>query len=158
MLWLSALRWGRFIGALSIICAAYSQDPAVAQQTFPPGTFSIDGIPVQCGPITTVLHPGLNDVGMADGRGNIFLNPNVLAPLPTVLKLYWFAHECGHYNAGPSEVAADCWAIKTGRNQGWFPPQAFQALMAMFQNNPGDMAHPSGPTRVGIMMQCYNTP
>ena len=54
------------------------------------------------------------------------------------------------------EVAADCWAIRTGRNQGWFPPQAFQALMQMFQNNPGDMAHPNGPVRVQNMWYCYN--
>jgi hypothetical protein len=76
--------------------------------------------------------------------------------LPTPLKLYWVAHECGHYQVGNSEVAADCWAIRTGRNQGWFPPQAFQALMQMFQNNPGDMAHPSGPVRVQNMWYCYN--
>jgi hypothetical protein len=47
-------------------------------QIFPPGTFAIDGIPVHCGPVTTVLQPNLPDVGMADGRGNIFLNPLVL--------------------------------------------------------------------------------
>jgi hypothetical protein len=143
-----------------LVCTAlavFSSTAALAQfATYPPGTFAIDGIPVNCGPnVTTILNPYLNDAGMSDGHGNIILNPVVLGNLPTVLKLYWFAHECGHYNVGPSEVAADCWAITTGRNQGWFPPEAFQALMSMFQNNPGDMAHPSGPQRVQNMWYCY---
>jgi hypothetical protein len=127
-------------------------------QVFPPGTFQIDGIPVSCGPVAFVLTPAIGDVGISNMQGQIFLNPFILQQLPTVLKLYWVAHECGHYNAGPNEIAADCWAVRTGRNQGWFAPQAFQALMAMFQNNPGDIRHPSGPNRVAAMMQCYATP
>lgn len=128
---------------------------AQAQQAFYPGQFSIDGIPVRCGSVIFVLDPNLNDVGIADGRGHIFLNPTILSRLPTVLKLYWAAHECGHYFVGASEVGADCWAIKTGRDQGWFPPHAFDLLMQMFQNNPGDVAHPSGRQRVANMKECY---
>src|ERR1700676_340458 len=85
-----------------------------AQQSFPPGTFSVDGIPVNCGPVVFVLVPDLNDVGRSDLQGHIFLNPNVLSQLPTPLKLYWVAHECGHYNVGANELAADCWAIRHG--------------------------------------------
>jgi hypothetical protein len=130
----------------------------VRAQVFPPGTFQIDGIPVNCGPVTFVLTPTLGDVGISNMQGQIFLNPVVLQRLPTVLKLYWVAHECGHYQVGADEIAADCWAIRTGRDQGWFPPEAFQALMVMFQNNPGDIRHPSGPIRVTAMMQCYASP
>lgn len=146
--------------ALLVALAGYAcLSPAPAKaQAFPPGTFAIDGIPVNCGPVVVVLNPALPDVGMADGMGHIFLNPQALGGLPTVLKLYWFAHECGHYNVGASEVAADCWAIRTGRSQGWFPPKAFHALEAMFRNNPGDMAHPSGPRRVQNMIACYRQP
>src|SRR5437016_3593185 len=126
-------------------------------QMFPPGTFSIDGIPIVCGPITFVLTPNVPDVGINNGQGQIYLNPMILGRLPTVLRLFWAAHECGHFFAGANEIAADCWAIKTGRNQGWFPPQAFGLLMQMFQNNPGDMLHPAGPTRVSNMMVCYQT-
>ena len=129
-----------------------------AQQAFPPGTFAIDGTPIICGPLTFVIVPGLSDVAINNGQGQILVNPQIMGGLPKVLKLYWMAHECGHYFVGSNEVAADCWAIKTGRNQGWFPPQAFQLLYQMFQNNPGDMAHPSGPQRVANMQQCYNTP
>ena len=44
------------------------------QQVFPPGTFSIDGIPVSCGYNITVLNPQLPDVGMNDLRGHIYIN------------------------------------------------------------------------------------
>lgn len=143
---------------ISFFIYCISLASAVQAQVFPPGTFAIDGIPVNCGPTTTILNPGLPDVAMADGNGNIILNPAVLNGLPTVLKLYWYAHECGHYHVGANEVAADCWAIRIGRDQGWFPPQAFQDLVQMFWNNPGDMAHPSGMQRVQNMMQCYSAP
>ena len=126
-------------------------------QAFPPGTFSVDGIPVACGGVWFVLNPNLPDVGMADGQGRIFLNSVVLGQLPTMLKLYWISHECGHYFVGSDEDAADCWAIRLGRDQGWFPPEAFQLLLQMFQNNPGDVRHPSGPQRVSNMMQCYSS-
>ena len=134
----------------------FSSTQICAAQVYPPGTFSVDGMPIVCGNNTFVLNPGLADVGINNGMGTIFLNPNTLSTLPTVLKLYWVGHECGHSFVGPNEVAADCWAVTTGKAQGWFPPQAFNDLMVMFQNNPGDMAHPAGPTRVALMWQCYN--
>ncbi|MFB6449581.1 hypothetical protein [Bradyrhizobium tunisiense] len=127
-------------------------------QQFPPGTFSIDGIPIVCGTNTFIMNAALPDVGMNHGNGFISLNPMILAQLPTVLKLYWVGHECGHSFVGMNEVAADCWAVRTGKAQNWFPPAAFAGLMAMFQNNPGDMAHPAGPVRVQMMWQCYNSP
>ena len=149
----------RILLALAAIigCGSGLDAGSASAQAYPPGTFSVDGIPVVCGSVWFVVTPQVPDVGMADGQGRIFLNPMFLAGLPTPLKLYWVAHECGHYFVGANEVAADCWAMKVGKAQGWFPPQAFQSMMLMFQNNPGDMAHPSGPQRVANMMACYNS-
>ena len=131
--------------------------PSFGQQAFGPGQFRIDGIPVSCGALPTVLDPNLNDGGRNTGTVMI-LNPIVLANWPTSLKLWMYAHECGHSVVGANETAADCWAIRTGRNQGWFPPQAFQALMAIFANNPGDYTHLPGPQRVQAMVACYSQP
>ena len=125
-------------------------------QMYPPGTFSIDGIPVVCGGVPTIVTPNIPDGGMNNGHA-ILMNPVALGNLPTVLKLYVYAHECGHSVVGANEMNADCWAIRTGRNQGWFPPQAFGYLMQMFQNNPGSLRHPPGEMRVRLMMQCYNS-
>jgi hypothetical protein len=130
---------------------------ASAQQVIPPGQLVLAGMPVVCGPLPTVITAGFNDTAMNNGQA-IILNQQLFFQLPPVLQLYTYAHECGHANVGPNEVAADCWAIKTGRNQGWFPPQAFQLLMQYFQNNPGDIRHPSGPVRVQNMLMCYQQP
>ncbi len=147
---------GIFAAATALLSFA-SGTPAGAQQYpqyYPPGTFSIDGIPVQCGNVVFVVNPFMNDVGFAR-PGEIHLNPNYFFHLPTTLKLFWAAHECGHHVVGYNEVQADCWAITTGRDQGWFPPNAFYGMMEMFRNNPGDMVHPPGEQRVAFMIQCY---
>lgn len=123
-------------------------------QIYPPGQFAIDGIPVSCGPYPTIVTAQLGDSAMFNGQA-ILLNPVIVSQLPTVLKLYTYGHECGHANVGASEFDADCWSVVTGRDQGWFPPQAFQFLVQLFANNPGDVSHPPGPARVANMMKCY---
>lgn len=143
----------RLVVAALLICNGISAEA----QVFAPGTFSIDGFPVSCGAAPTVLTQQINDAAINNGQA-ILVNPVVVGQLPTVLKLYVYAHECGHFFVGANELGADCWAIKTGRNQGWFPPQAFGALMQMFANNPGNINHPPGPVRVRAMMNCYQQP
>lgn len=129
---------------------------AANAQIYPPGQFAIDGIPVICGGLPTVVTANIPDAAMNNGQ-EVLMNPMLLGQLPTVLKLYVYAHECGHAAVGPNEVGADCWAIRTGRDQGWFPPQAFALLIQFFQNNPGSLRHPPGPVRVQNMMQCYQS-
>lgn len=144
----------RIILVLFMFCLAFFEDSSA--QVYPPGQFALDGVPVVCGNMPTVLTPNIPDGAMNNGQA-ILLNPMVMGRLPTVLKLYMYAHECGHSVVGMDEVGADCWAIRVGRDQGWFPPQAFGLLIQMFQNNPGDMSHPSGPDRVNYMLQCYQS-
>ncbi len=132
-----------------------SSAPANAQ-IYPPGQFAIDGYPVVCGGLPTVVTANFPDAGMNNGQA-IFLNPLVFARLPTVLKLYIYAHECGHSVVGHDEMGADCWAIRTGRDQGWFPPQAFAWLMQFFNGNMGSLRHPPGAVRVQAMFQCYHS-
>lgn len=127
-----------------------------AQQIFPPGTFAIDGIPLVCGNMPVVLQPALQDVAFFTGTA-IVLNPARMAGLPTPVRLYIFGHECGHA-LGHNEMGADCWSVRTGRDQGWFPPQAFQTLIWMLEQNPGDVTHPPGRVRLENMMRCYNHP
>ena len=124
---------------------------------YPPGTFSIDGIPVVCGSVVTVVNNNIHDFAQSDLKGHIFVNLIVLSQMPTVLKLWGYAHECGHYQMGPNETAADCWAIRTGREQGWFKNVDFSELEAMFANNSGDLYHPPGPVRVANMKKCFGS-
>lgn len=115
----------------------------------------IGGVPVSCGGNVTIVAP-VNDIAKAM-PGRIVLNP-AFFQLPPVVQLFIYAHECGHHVVGLNEAAADCWAIKTGRNQGWLPPQGANLVGAFFINTPGDWTHAPGPYRVQQMAACYNTP
>ncbi len=120
-------------------------------------------------PVVLAAAPSLPDVGAARIVNNqpvIFMNPSVLGAYPPVMQLFWYAHECAHHALGhlvtmasTNEADADCWAVRTGRSQGWFPPQAFQLLVATLGNSPGSTwGHLPGPARVGHMWACYNQP
>jgi hypothetical protein len=133
------------------------QAAAHAQQ-YAAGTFSIDGIPVGCGTVTTVVTSRINDVAQSDLLGRIYLNETALSKVPTVLKLWAYGHECGHYQVGTDELAADCWAIKTGKRQHWFRDSDFVVMEQFFRNNPGDLNHPPGEVRVEAMRECFGLP
>jgi hypothetical protein len=87
----------------------------------------IGGMPVSCidasgVPVVVVSNHLLGDVGVAThelGAPVIHMNPHVLLQMPGALQLFWYGHECAHHVLGASEAAADCWSVRTGRDQGW---------------------------------------
>lgn len=128
----------------------------------------IAGIPLYC-----VSHYGqrvafvpnwqLPDVGRASPGmpPRIELNPNVLAKLSPKMQLFWYGHECAHHVLGPAnnEINADCWSIKTMRNQGLLAPQEVYQLQVQILNTPGSMwGHLPGPQRAQLFAHCYQTP
>ena len=145
----------RIASGLTAAFALSTATPSKAAM-YPPGTFSIDGIPLSCGNVTTVVDLELSDVGMS-GAGLILINPSYLEGLPTSLRLWWFAHECAHHVVGPNELAADCWSVRKGRDEGWFSPAMFRPMTEMFAENGGDSEHASGPERVRNMIACYTS-
>jgi hypothetical protein len=136
--------------------AALSVSAPSQSQTYQPGTFSIDGIAARCGNIPIILDTSIPDVGQS-GYGLIYLNPDYFEGLKTGLRLWWLAHECAHHVVGPDETAADCWSIRKGRDEGWFPREMFYWMNLMFADNRGDTEHPPGPQRVRNMQRCYNS-
>jgi hypothetical protein len=148
-----------FVGILSCL-------PVAAQWN--PYNPVIAGIPVFCTsfqgqPVAFILNPSLPDVGRAQPGmpPTIELNPNVLAQLTPAMQLFWYGHECAHHVLGPanSEVNADCWSIKTLRNQGFLTPNDLPQLMAQISGTPGSVwGHLPGPHRANLFAQCYNTP
>lgn len=141
------------------VIGAFSVAPSMAQTlaVFPPGQFIIAGNRGVCGPVPTVIMENLPDAAMFNGQA-ILINPAAWSSLPAVLQFYLYGHECGHVMVGADEVAADCWSVRTGRAQGWFPPQAFAYLEQLLRNNPGDVRHPPGPNRLEYMARCYAQP
>jgi hypothetical protein len=97
----------------------------------------------------------MDDLARSDLKGHIYFNESKMSQSPTALKRWVYGHECGHYQKGLNETAADCWSIRTGKQQGWFRESDFSKLEAVFANNPGDLTHPPGPMRIENMKKCF---
>lgn len=135
----------------------------------------IAGVSVNCMdaygvPVMTTLTTQLGDVGMARIEPNdarvIYLNPIILNTLPPSIQLFVYAHECAHHHLGhtygfyrPSkEREADCWAIRTGRDQGWITPNTLDTMVYYFIGNPGSpWGHLPGPQRLQHFVNCYRS-
>ncbi len=135
--------------------------PASAQ-SFAPGTFSVGPYPVACGPVWTVVTPGVGDIArvlpaMGGLPPRILIDPSFYG-LPVPVQLFVYAHECGHHVVGLNENAADCWAAKLGRQQGWFTRVTMDFLTMTFQWNPGDWTHAPGPVRLQNIAACWKSP
>lgn len=134
----------------------------VSAQVYSPGQFALRGIPVACGSVVTVVRSGIGDAaraipGSAGQAPVILVDPSFLQSAPTPVLLFVYAHECGHHNVGSNENAADCWAAKLGRRQGWFDTTTMQFLVQTFQWNPGDWTHAPGPVRLQNIWNCYTS-
>lgn len=140
----------------AVLCVSISVVPLARAQTYPPGMYSIDGFKVSCGHAFTTVTPDIPDIASAM-PGQILLHPR-LDNYPTGVKLFVYAHECAHQFLGPNEVAADAWAIKLGRNQGWINLQVLNQICQAVFFWPGDWTHFPGPQRCQMMIHAYQTP
>jgi len=128
----------------------------------------IAGIPVHCTsftgePVALVPNWNLPDVGRSSPGmpPRIELNPGVLAMMTPKMQLFWYGHECAHHVLGPanSETNADCWSIRTMRDQGLLSPDEVPQLQAQIASTPGTMwGHLPGPQRAALFAQCYQSP
>ncbi len=117
----------------------------------------IDGQRMICGQRPTVLDSQLDDYGAAY-PGFLILNPKLLQRVPTVVKLWIYAHECGHQFRGPDEETADCFAVQRGRRMGWLTPQGVEEVCRFIAPAKGDSMHFSGSHRCEVMRRCYADP
>jgi hypothetical protein len=118
----------------------------------------IGGVSVSCMGVPTWLDDEINDIAIAV-PGAIVLSP-ALGNWPPVVQVFVYAHECAHHLPAirSNENAADCWAIKLGRNQGWIDFQGLRLIQTYFQNNQGDWTHLPGRWRIQQMQACFSTP
>jgi len=58
---------------------------------------------------------------------------------------------------GTSEGQADCWAVRTGRDQGWFREEDFTLIEWALEGNDGDSRHMPGPQRTALIWRCFST-
>jgi hypothetical protein len=120
----------------------------------PAGALSFDGESFACGRFPTVFNASLDDYGAAY-FGFVLINPARFQMLPTILKRYVYAHECGHQYVGYDEGEADCYAIRRGRRQGWLDAAGMDAICDFISRSKGDAAHALGVRRCEMMRRCF---
>lgn len=149
----------RLLAAAIILCSISGN--ATAVPILAPNPLNVAGRLATCGPYPIYLDHDLSDVGVAQWNGlagKLTLNPGLMASRTPAVQWLIFAHECGHLMTQSGEAAADCWAVKAGRDQGWFGAWNFQDLMDELGSNPGTMSHPPGTVRIQHMITCFQQP
>ena len=123
----------------------------------PYGKLRIAGRRVACGRRPSVMDPGFDSWGGAyPDQRYIILNPRKLRGLPPAVKLYVYAHECGHQFRGYDEDTADCFAIRRGVRRGWLKPKGMDQICRFISTLKGDSVHPPGPVRCTRMRACFS--
>jgi hypothetical protein len=123
----------------------------------PPSEYKIDGNRVHCGQRPTVTDNSLDDYGAAY-PGFLIMNPRLLDRVSTPVKMWIYAHECGHQFRGPEEAAADCFAVQRGRAMGWLTSEGLDEVCKFIGPAKGDSMHFSGERRCEHMRQCFADP
>lgn len=126
-------------------------------KVLPPGALKLDGQQQVCGQRPVVIDNQLDDYGAAY-PGFLIVNPKLLSKVSTPVKLWIFAHECGHQFRGPDEETADCFAVQRGRRQGWLTSEGLDEVCSFIAPAKGDSMHFSGSHRCEYMRKCYADP
>ena len=142
-------------GTILLAFFIFTQTSTVGAQQYLGKNPIIGGATLSCFGADTYVS-NINDLAKAL-PGQIILSP-ILSNYHPIIQIFVYMHECGHQVVGSNEAAADCWAIKVGRDQGWLPPAATGLLVQAFGNSPGDWTHAPGPYRIQQMAACYNNP
>ena len=132
----------------------YTQNAGKGARIVPSGQLVIDRHRISCGNRATVLDPNLDDYGAAY-PGYLILNPKLLEKVPTSVKLWIHAHECGHQFRGSDEEKADCFAVQRGRRQKWLTAEGLEQVCAFIGPARGDSMHFAGPERCQAMRRCF---
>jgi hypothetical protein len=135
----------------------YAAHVGAGAQIVPPGDLKLDGHKMICGQRSTVIDSQLDDYGAAY-PGFVILNMRLLGKVSTPVKMWIFAHECGHQFRGPDEETADCFAVQRGRRQGWLTPDGLEEVCQFISAARGDSMHFAGSHRCEAMRQCYADP
>ena len=113
--------------AVPIACAVlgagiYSFSAPAKTQELIGRSVSLGGRQLQCNNAPIMVDRTLSSEGAADDEFRI-LNPDMLKDQPEIVRIFIFKHECGHLTVGDSELAADCFAVRSGRERAVVRPQ-----------------------------------
>lgn len=118
----------------------------------PAGRLVIEGRRLSCGRTQTLLR---DFDGFAVSSTVIMLNMQALNDLPRQVQWLIYYHECGHILYGPSERAADCYAMRRARRQGWLNDQVLSDICAVFNIAGHGPVHLDPEERCNQLRQCF---
>ena len=150
----SAARLRATFALLLALVVAGLEPQAVAiekDRLVPAGRLVIEGRRLSCGSTKTLLR---DFEGFAVSSTVIMLNMQALNPLPRQVQWLIYYHECGHILLGQSETAADCYAVKRARREGWLNDRALDDVCAVFNIAGHGPVHPDPQARCDQLRQC----
>src|SRR5262249_41011070 len=128
----TAARLGIFFAlCLALVAANPEQNVAAFDQgkLVAPGRLVIAGRRLTCGATATLVR---DFEGFAVSSTVIMINIEAMKDLPRPVQWLIYYHECGHIRYGPSETAADCYAVRRARREGWLDEKALDDICAVF--------------------------
>jgi hypothetical protein len=118
-----------------------------------PGRLVVAGRRLSCGKTATLLR---DFEGFAVSSTVIMLNMQALKDLPRPVQWLIYYHECGHILYGPGETAADCYAVRRARREGWLSRAVLDDICAVFNIAGHGPLHPDPAQRCDELRQCFD--
>lgn len=140
---------------LALVAASlYQEDAAALEQgkLVAPGRLVVAGRRLSCGTTATLLR---DFEGFAVSSTVIMLNMQALKELPRPVQWLIYYHECGHILYGPNETAADCYAVRRARREGWLGKAGLEDVCAVFNIAGHGPVHPDPEARCDQLRQCF---
>jgi hypothetical protein len=140
---------------LALVAAClHREDAAALEQAklVAPGRLVVAGRRLSCGATATLLR---DFEGFAVSSTVIMLNMQALKELPRPVQWLIYYHECGHILYGPNEAAADCYAIRRARREGWLSKTGLEDICAVFNIAGHGPMHPDPEARCDQLRQCF---
>jgi hypothetical protein len=117
-----------------------------------PGRLVVAGRRLSCGMTSTLVR---DFEGFAVSSTVIMLNMTAIKELPRQVQWLIYYHECGHILYGPGETAADCYAMRRARREGWLTKQGLEEICATFNIAGHGPVHPDPEERCNQLRQCF---
>ncbi|MGI8725298.1 MAG: hypothetical protein ACR2J1_08100 [Methyloceanibacter sp.] len=117
-----------------------------------PGKLVVAGRRLSCGSTATLIR---DFEGFAVSSNVIMLNMQALKELPRRVQWLIYYHECGHILLGPNEIAADCYAVRRARREGWLNQAGIEEICTAFNISGHGPVHPDPEERCDRLRQCF---